>query len=205
MQYPITYAVDYVERHSRLTTFFRLILAIPLLIWQWIWGIAVLFVVIISWFALLFTARFPEGMYRFIAIFLRFSARMRGYTMLLTDRYSSFGGEPDETYPVRVGFAGPLPKYNRWKVLFRFILVIPVAIFVYLLQLLLEIVGIAAWFAILFTGRLPRGLYDLLAFATSYETRVYGYMYLLTETYPPVRQDMMVSTEGSTEVQPSGA
>ena len=65
--YPVTFEADYVEQRSRLTTFFRLLLAIPHLLIVAFWGLAVFFGVIVAWFALLFTGRWPLGLYMFTA------------------------------------------------------------------------------------------------------------------------------------------
>ena len=67
MPYPVTFKADYVEKRSRLTTFFRLLLAIPHLIAVFFYGLAAGVVVIVAWFALLFTGRYPQGMYDFVA------------------------------------------------------------------------------------------------------------------------------------------
>ena len=67
MSYPVTFEADYVERRSRLTTFFRLLLVIPHLIVLYLWGIVAGIAVVIAWFALLFTARYPRGLYMFVA------------------------------------------------------------------------------------------------------------------------------------------
>ena len=81
MPYPVTFKADYVEKRSRLTTFFRLLLAIPHIIFLYFYGLAAGVVVIIAWFALLFTGRYPQGMYDFVAGSLRYSTRVYGYAV----------------------------------------------------------------------------------------------------------------------------
>ena len=184
MSYPVTFEADYVERRSRLSTFFRLILTIPLVIWFYFYAIAAGFALLFAWFAIVFTGRYPRGLYDFIAGYTRFITRVTAYGALLCDPYPSFGGSPDPAYPVRMEFA-PLERYDRLKTLFRIILAIPIVILRYIIGLLLEIGAFAAWFVILFTGKMPRGLYDLMVFANSYTARSDAYIYLLTETYPP--------------------
>ena len=83
----------------------------------------------------------------------------------------------------------PLEHYSRLKTLFRIILAIPIVIVRYVVGILLEIGAVAAWFVILFTGKMPRGLYDLMVFANSYTARSDAYLYLLTETYPPFQDE----------------
>ena len=188
MSYPVTFEADYVERRNRLTAFFRLILAIPLFVVLWLYEIAALVVVILAWFAIVITGRFPDSLYGFLAGFIRFLTRVTAYTSLLSDPYPPFGGGPDAGYPVRMDFT-PLPSYSRLKTGFRFILAIPVAVLRYVIGLLLQIGAIAAWFVILVTGGLPRGLFDVMVLANSYTARSDAYLFLLTETYPPFQDE----------------
>lgn len=189
MSYPVTFEVDYVERRSRLTTFFRLILAIPLYIWLYIYGIGAFIALVIAWFAVVITGRYPQGLYDFVAGYTRCLARVTAYTFLLSDPYPPFGGGDDPSYPVRMRFAGPLPRYSRLKAFFRFILAIPIAVVRYVLTFLLEIGAVGAWFVIVILGRLPRGLFDLMVLGNSYIARSDAYLYLLTETYPPFQDE----------------
>jgi Domain of unknown function (DUF4389) len=193
MSYPVTFEADYIERRSRLTAFFRLILAIPLFIWLYIYAIAATIVLVVAWFAIVFTGHYPRGLYDFVAGYTRFITRTTAYTALLCDPYPSFGGGPDPAYPIRMEFQ-PLEQYSRPKTLFRIILAIPIAIVRYIVGLLLEVGAVAAWFVILFTGKMPRGLYDLMVFANSYTARSDAYLYLLTETYPPFEDGSQATT-----------
>ncbi|HWX97388.1 MAG TPA: DUF4389 domain-containing protein [Solirubrobacteraceae bacterium] len=195
MSYPVTFEADYVERHSRLTSFFRLLLAIPLYIWMYLYGIAAAIAIVVAWFAIVITGRFPGGLYEFIAGWTRFITRVTAYVSLLTDEYPSFGGSDDPAYPIRMQFA-PLDHYSRLKTLLRIILAIPIVILRYVMALLLEIGGFAAWVVIVITGKLPRGLFDLMVLANSYTARSDAYLYLLTETYPPF-QDETTRTAGT--------
>jgi Domain of unknown function (DUF4389) len=115
----------------------------------------------------------------------------------LCDRYPPFGGSDDPTYPVRMQF-GRLEHYSRLKTFFRFILAIPILILRYVMGLMLEIGAIAAWFVIVITGKLPRGLFDLMVLANSYTARSDAYVVLLTETYPPF-QDAQTRAAGTPE------
>jgi len=196
VSYPVTFEADYVERRNRLTTFFRLILAIPLAIWLYLYAIVALVAIVIAWFAIVITGGYPRGLYDFVAGFTRFATRTLAYTYLLCDPYPSFGGSEDPAYPVRMRFE-PLERYDRLKTLFRIILAIPILIVRYVMGLLLEIGSVAAWFVILITGKMPRGLFDLMVLANSYTARSDAYIYLLTETYPPF-QDEQTRAAGTT-------
>ena len=189
MPYPVTFEADYVERRNRLTAFFRLILVIPVAIVLYIYGIIALFAVVIAWFAIVITGGYPAGLYDFVAGFTRFLTRVTAYAALLCDGYPPFSGADDPAYPIRMEFAGPLEQYSRLKTGFRLILAIPVVILRYVMGLLLEIGAVAAWFIILITGKLPRGLFDLMVLANSYTARSDAYLYLLTETYPPFQDE----------------
>lgn len=196
MSYPVTFEVDYAEKRNRLTTFFRLLLVIPVAIVLYVFGIVASIAILIAWFAIVITGRYPKGLYDFVADFNRFLARVTAYGVLLTDAYPPFSGSDDPSYPVRMHFAGPLEKYSRLKTFFRIILAIPILVLRYVINLLLEIGAFAAWFVILFTGKMPRGLFDMMVLANSYTARSDAYVYLLTETYPPF-QDETTRTAGT--------
>jgi hypothetical protein len=188
MTYPVTFEADYAESRNRLTAFFRPILAIPLAIWLYVYALVAAIAIVIAWFAIVFTARYPRGLYDFVAGYTRFYARFTAYATLLTDPYPAFGGSEDPDYPVRMRFE-PLERYSRLKTLFRIILAIPIAILRYVMTIMLEIGAIAAWIVIVITGKLPRGLFDLMVLANSYIARSDAYLYLLTETYPPFQDE----------------
>jgi Domain of unknown function (DUF4389) len=196
MSYPVSFEADYVERRSRLTAFFRLILAIPLMIWLYVYAIVACVAIVIAWFALVLTGRYPRGLYDFVAGYTRFITRFTAYAVLLCDPYPSFAGSDDPAYPVRMQFAGPLEHYSRLKTFFRIILAIPIVVLRYVMGLLLEISAIAAWVVIVVMGKMPRGLFDLMVLANSYTARSDAYLYLLTETYPPF-QDTQTRTAGT--------
>jgi hypothetical protein len=185
----VTFEVDYVERRNRLTTFFRLLLVIPVAIVLYVFGIVASIAIVIAWFAIVITGRYPKGLYDFVADFNRFLARVTAYAVLLSDPYPPFSGADDPSYPVRMNFSGPLEQYSRLKTFFRIILAIPIMVLRYVLNLLLEVGAFAAWFVILFTGKMPRGLFDLMVLANSYTARSDAYVFLLTETYPPFQDE----------------
>ena len=186
MSYPVTVEIDYAERRSRLTTFFRLLLAIPLLIVGYVYILGLGLVTIAAWFVLLFTGRWPLGMYNFSAGVLRFTARLNAYMFLAADPYPPFGLAPDDAHPVRLKIDPPLPRYSRLKVFFRVIYVIPAYVVCYVLSILAVLASIASWFVIVITGRQPEGLQNAIAFCLTYTLRTYALMYLLTERYPPL-------------------
>ena len=141
--YPVTFEVDYVQRRSRVSALFRLILAIPLMIWLYLYSIVAYCGIAIAWFAIVITGRFPAGLYNFVARYTRLLACTNAYTGVLCDPYPSLGGSDNPSYPVRMQFAGPLDRYSRLKTLFRAILSIPVSILRYVVNMLFEIGAVA--------------------------------------------------------------
>ena len=187
--YPVTFEADYVEQRSRLTTFFRLLLVIPHLFVAAFWGFAAFVVVVIAWFALLFTGRWPAGMYDFAAGFLRYFNRVHAYTWLLVDPYPPFSGGDEPGYPVRLHIGPPLPSYDRLKVLLRIFYIIPAYLIVYVMNVVMELAALASWLVIVVTGKQPKGLQDVLGLCVRYISRAYALFGLLTETYPPFTDD----------------
>jgi Domain of unknown function (DUF4389) len=185
MSYPVAFEMDYVPRRSRLTTFFRYFLAIPLFLFLFVYTIVFYVVWIVSWFALLFTARWPAGLYTFTARYLRYLTRVSAYMYLGVDRYPPFNGNEDDTYPVRVHTAPPLDHYSRLKVFFRFIYAILALVIRYALSIVIAFVAFLSWVVIVVTGRQPEALQSALNFSLAYTTRADALIFLLTETYPP--------------------
>src|SRR3954451_19526887 len=103
--YPVVYTQDPPETRNRLTVFFRLFCAIPHMIWACIYAIAFLVVVVLAWFAIVFTGRWPAALYEFAAGFLRFAARFSAYFILIVDVYPPFDGGEHPEYPVQFHIA----------------------------------------------------------------------------------------------------
>ena len=184
--YPISYDADAVlEGRNRLTSFFRYIVAIPWLIVASLYGLAAYVATIIAWFAIVFTGRYPDGIYNFNAGFLRMYSRVNTFYNLLNDEWPPFGGEEAPDYPVRIGVAPALGEYNRLKTLLRIILMIPVYLLAIVWGLIVSVCSIIAWFAILFTGKLPEGLFNPMRAGLAYGTRALAYFMLMTEDWPP--------------------
>jgi len=184
--YPVSYEADYAgEGRNRLTTFLRYIVAIPWLIVAGLYGFVASIAVVIAWFALVFTGRYPEGLYNFVAGYVRFNSRANAFIYLLTDEWPPFNGDTNEGYPVRIGIPAPLPEYSRLKAGLRLIFGIPVILLAYVQSLIALVVSVIAWFAIVFTGKLSEGLFDPLRSALAYTARATAYFALLTEDWPP--------------------
>ncbi len=173
-------ATDDLSR-SRLTVFFRLLLFIPHAIWWALWAIAAFFAVFVAWVIGIFTGRVPDGLHNFLAAFVRYTAHIYAYVWIAADPFPGFTGQPG--YPLDLAIEPPV-KQSRLTILFRGILAIPALIVAYLLQQVAGLLSIVAWFVALFTGKLPKGLADILAYCVRYQGQTHGYAYLLTQRYP---------------------
>ena len=171
---------DDLER-SRLTVFFRALLAIPHVIVVYLWGIAAFLAVIVAWFAALFTARVPGGLHSFIAGYLRYSTHVFGYLLLLADPWPGFSST--DPYPFDARIDGPEPQ-GRVSVFFRTLLAIPALILSSIFRTVNQVIALLGWFYALATGRMSPGMRDISAWLFRYELQTYGYLFLLTGRYP---------------------
>jgi len=194
-----------IEGRNRLTTAFRLILAIPHLllvgglggglVWtsgytnnrlEWgttgVLGAVAAVVSVIAWFAILFTGRYPSGLWKLVAFYLRWRVRALAYTALLRDEYPPFG---DGEYPAALELNEPTAPRDRITVAFRLILAIPQLIVIWALSIAWVVTTIVAWFSILVTDRYPASLYAFGVGVLRWNTRVEAYLLLLHDQYPP--------------------
>jgi hypothetical protein len=167
---------------SRLTVFFRLILAIPHLVWLVLWTIAAFFATIANWFVTLVNGRPHDGLHRFLAHWVRYQIHVLAFVLLVANPFPGFLGRPG-TYPIDVEIDPP-ERQNRWLTGFRLPLSIPAFLVADGLGTLLVVAGFLGWFAALVTGRMPRGLRNLGAYALRYNAEQNGYLLVLTDRYP---------------------
>jgi hypothetical protein len=202
-QYPVQFSVEYPERDlNRLTTFFRIFMAIPIVIvYAGVSGgysgssaagetgetIAIStggLLFIPPLLMILFRQKYPRWWFDWNLELMRFGSRMYVYVALMDDRYPS----TDEQQAVRLDFPHPDVEHEltRWLPLVKWLLAIPHYIVLFFLWIGAIFVVIAAWFAILFTGRYPRALFDYLVGVERWTNRVVGYAWVLvTDRYPP--------------------
>jgi len=181
VEHPIHLIVDDDLRRSRLTVFFRWLLAIPHWVWLTLWGFVAGLAAFVGWFIALFTGRLPDGLHGFLARYLRYQTQVLAYTLLAADPFPDFTG--DQAYPVDVRIAPPEAQ-NRLTVFFRLLLAIPAAILSGVLTYVGNIVAFFAWFVILVLGSIPEGMRDLLVFTIRYHIQTQAYELLLTQRYP---------------------
>ena len=179
--YPARLAIDYPETLDRFTTFFRLIWAIPILIVQSLLAGAL---VLPTLLLLVFRERYPRWWFDYARELTRFGARVGAYLALLTDRYPST--EDEQTVHLEMDFPDVAHDLNRWLPLVKWLLAVPHYLVLIVLGFLAFWAVVVAWFAILFTGRYPRSLFDFVVGVSRWALRVNAYAFLLiTDRYPP--------------------
>jgi len=199
--YPVRFSVDYPDRPlNRLTTFFRLVVAVPILIvlavvsgTNWEWSSGQRSFALASAGGLLFAAplllivfrqKYPRWWFDWNLELQRFTTRVGVYLALMDDRYPS----TDEEQSVHLTYTYPDARQdlNRWLPLVKWLLAIPHYVVLLFLVIASIVVVIVAWFAILFTGRYPRGMFDFVEGVIRWGNRVTGYAFtLVTDRYPP--------------------
>ena len=172
---------DELER-SRLTVFFRFLLAIPHFVWLLLWAIAVFFVAILNWFAVVFTGRAPAGFHRFLTRWVRDQTHVYAFVTVVANPFPGFTGLPG-SYPVDVDIA-ERERQGRLAAGFRLILLIPAAVISSALGACLYASALLGWWASLFTARMPRSLRNLGAWSLRYSAQLSAYGLLLTDRYP---------------------
>ena len=183
-QHPVSLVITDDLQRTRLTAFFRLILAIPHWLWACLLGILAVLAVIANWFATLVQGHSPETLHNFIAGYFRYTTHVSAYTFLIADPFPGFFMvNLKEDYPVDLHVAPP-EEQNRWTVAFRIILAIPAMIITQILRNLTGVLAVFSWVMAVATARVPEGLRNFSAFALRYETQTYAYLGLLTQRYP---------------------
>ncbi len=179
--YAARLAIDYPERLNRLTTFFRPILIIPIAI---VLGLASTTLWMATLLMIVFRVRYPRWWFDFARELTRFSTRVGAYAALLTDRYPST--TKDQAVHLDIDYPDAEKDLNRWLPLVKWLLAIPHYVILVILWFFAFFAIVIAWFAILITGRYPKGLFNYVVGVFRWSIRVSAYMYLLvTDQYPP--------------------
>ncbi len=202
--YPVQFSVDYPDRPlNRLTTFFRLVVAVPILTvlgavaggtWQWsaddrttvVAAGAGGLLVFGPLLMILFRRKYPRWWFDWNLELQRFGNRVVAYLALMDDRYPS----TDEQQSVHLDYRYPdaARELNRGLPLVKWLLAVPHYVVLFFLQIAAFVVVVIAWFAILFTGGYPRGLFEFVEGVIRWHNRVVAYAFtLVTDRYPPFR------------------
>ncbi len=205
--YPARLAIDYPERLNRVTTAFRIILVIPIfVVLSTLTGASGSFVTgdgntvvtvagglagsvgIATMLMILFRRRYPRWWFDFALALTRFSTRAAAYGALLSDQYPST--EDEQSVHLDIDYPDVERDLNRWLPLVKWLLAIPHFIVLIFLSILVLFSVVIAWFAILFTGRYPRGLFNFVVGVGRWQNRVLAYAVLMvTDEYPPFSLD----------------
>ncbi|MDQ3738282.1 MAG: DUF4389 domain-containing protein [Actinomycetota bacterium] len=178
----VKFEVGYVEQRNRLTNAFRIILAIPHLVFSALWGYAVEFAAVAQWFVIVFTGKRNRGIWEFQNGWLGYSGRVNAYVFQLYDPYPAFGDSAGDT-PTRYSFSGQEPA-NRLTNALRLIWAIPALLFSMILTIGAFFVLFASWWVILFTGKQPIGMFGFMQKVLRYSLQTNSYLFLMTDTYP---------------------
>jgi Domain of unknown function (DUF4389) len=201
--HPVQLVVEDDLRRNRLTVFFRILLAIPHLIWLILWSVVAYIAVIVNWFAALIRGHPPAAFHRFLCSYIRYVAHVSAYLWMVGNPYPGFVGEEGE-YPIDLTLPVEPMVQSRWKTLFRAVLVLPAAVlaallggsgtvvqrgkhFVFVLPptgALLLAVAVLGWWVGVFRGRMPKGFRDAGAFSIGYGAQVLAYSAIITDRYP---------------------
>jgi hypothetical protein len=202
--YPARLEIDYTDEHDRVTTLFRVFMIIPIgivigvlnagatqtvnnqsgqMVRNSSGGIASgLFLATLL--MILFRKRYPRWWFDFALELARFGTRVGAYFALLTDRYPSTVEE--QSVHLQIDYPDVERDLNQWLPLVKWLLAIPHFLVLAVLSVVAFFAVVIAWFAILFTGRYPRGLFDFVVGVARWGLRVQAYAFLLvTDRYPP--------------------
>jgi 2-(1,2-epoxy-1,2-dihydrophenyl)acetyl-CoA isomerase len=180
--HPISIEDNDDRKRWRLTTFLRLVLALPHIYLVEYWGLVALVVGIVNWFIALVRGRTPDAVHDWLARYVRYATHVSAYVFLLSDPYPKFRGWPG-TYPVDLRVDPPAVQ-SRWKIGFRLPLAIPAIVFAYVLGVVLFIVAVLAWFVALAVARMPAGFQNLGTYCLRFQIQTLAYLLLLTDRYP---------------------
>jgi hypothetical protein len=182
--YPLRLDIDRQEEYSRWMPLVKWLLAIPHYIVLLVLWIGAFFAIVIAWFAVLITGRYPRGLFDFVVGVNRWTIRVTAYVYLMVDPYPPFSLESDPNYPVRLEVDYP-ERVERWRPLVAWILAIPYLIIAGILVYIGYILAFFAFFTILFAKSFPKGMFDILLVALRWQARGNAYALWLVTRYPP--------------------
>lgn len=227
--HPVQLAVGGDLRRTRVTVFFRWLLAIPHFFWLLLWTIGVFFTTLVNWFITLFAGRPAASLYEFACRYIRYSAHVYSYVWMLCDPYPKFAGTAGD-YRIDVELPTEAPAQSRWRTLFRIFLAIPALMIAATLGgggnvsytggfgqnrshglfqsfsvstgALLATVGFLGWFTGVFVARMPKGMRDAGAFGIGYTAQMLAYVLLVTDRYPFADPAPILTTVEAPPVHP---
>lgn len=170
------------EKHSRLSALFRPLLAIPHVIVGGVWGFFVGFINLIQWFRIIFTGRRSQGLWNKQNRWLAYASRVKCYQSYLFDTFPSFGSIA-KSEPVTYSFEF-VNEAKRLSTFFRFFIAIPAFFVNFFLSIGAGFILFVAWFALIFAGRFPSGMFAFVAKYRQFSARLSAYLMYMTDQYP---------------------
>ena len=186
--YPVNLEMDHQEEYSRFLPIIKWLLLIPQYFVYFFVVIGAMFVAFAAFFAVLFTAKYPRGMWDYMVGVQRWGLRLNAYAYFATDKYPPFTLQETPEDTVRL-FAEYPEHVSRWRALFAWLVGIPYFIVAYVVIIIGQICSFFGFFTILFTKKLPMGLFDMIRKAMLWSTRAGFYMYFMSTVYPPFDWD----------------
>jgi hypothetical protein len=195
--YPIDVLFPRIEQHNRFYAIpiiggaARTVMLIPLMIFWLVMALVMYVLQFVLWIPVLFTGQYPEFGRTFTAGFLRIHTRMMAFAMGLTDSYPSFSLQDDNPGDAIVQYQLQ-PSYNRFYAipvlgyLVKYIMLIPHLIILYILSWVVSLMQLVTWIPVLTTGHYPSWGYTICGGFLRYTARVHGFMFGLTDNYPPI-------------------
>ena len=181
--YSAALEVSYPTELNRWLPLVKWLLVIPHFVVLAFVGIAAFFVGVYAFFSVLFTGRWPRGAFDFIVGTIRWFYRVAAYFHLMVDAYPPFSMADDPSYPVRLQIDYP-ERIDNWRPLVQWILAIPYLFVAGIFYWITGVLTVVAFFTILFTKQIPRGVFDFIVNAQRFSLRANAYAYYLTERYP---------------------
>jgi hypothetical protein len=187
-EYQVDVDAQLLPEYSRFMPLIKWLIVIPHYVVLFFLGIGAAFVAFIAFFATLFTARYPEGMWNYMYGVQRWAMRVIAYTMLITDKYPPFTLQetPEDTIQLKAEYP---ERVSRWRPFFAWLIVIPYMIVASLIFMVAQICSFFAFFTILFTKRIPEGLFNVIRNGFTWYMRANFYSYWMSVEYPPFEWD----------------
>jgi hypothetical protein len=182
--YPVRLEIAYPAELNRWLPLVKWLLVIPHFIALFFVGIGAFFVGIWAFFAVLFTGRYPRGAFDYMVGTFRWAYRVLAYAHLMVDPYPPFSMADDPDYPVRLEVEYP-ERIANWRPLVQWLLAYPYLIVAGILYWLTAILAFIAFFTILFTKKIPRGVFELMIPGLRWNLRGSAYGYFMIDRYPP--------------------
>jgi hypothetical protein len=185
-QYPINLKIEYPETSNKATALIRLVLIIPIILILALISSSSEALSLAVVLLILFREKYPKWWFDWIVGINKFAYRIVAYGLLMRDEYPST--DDDQAVQVDIPYPDVKKDLNRWMPLVKWILVIPHLIVLLFIFIAVVVCSVFAWFAILFTGRYPKDIFNFVEGFLRWSLRVNAYAFILiTDEYPPFR------------------